>query len=198
MPTEKTLEDRQKEAEQMQNVLLLLNHLIENEETTVKLIIDCLYEVGSVNLINHKITGTQKNNIARAIAGMSKPAAKIFAFRWFKKNCPDLIVKWLQSKVAFKPVVKKQANVDPPEVASQESPKQLSVSPITAVPDAQLHEIKQLRGQVKILTGLLLCSMTALCGTAVWQMYQVSQQPSPPEQPLVRPVLTSPEAQTLR
>jgi hypothetical protein len=161
MSVEKTSEEMREEAEQMQNVLLLLNHLIENEETTLKLIIGCLYEVGSVNLINQRITKKPANRLMRSIATMSKPVAQVYGLRWFKKNCPPLIVNWLHAKVSFKPVA--------PAVIVTPVPQ--AEKPI--VSDAQVQELKQLRGQVKILAGLLLCTMTALGGTAAWQIYQV-------------------------
>ncbi|MGB7415821.1 MAG: hypothetical protein WA902_16570 [Thermosynechococcaceae cyanobacterium] len=178
MSIEKTSEDKRKEAEQMQNVLLLLNHLIENEETTLKLIIGCLYEVGSVNLINQRVTKKQANRLVQAIAGMSKPVAQIFALRWFKKNCPQLIVNWLHSKVSFKPTA-------PAVITTAVPPAEKRI-----VSDVQLRELRQLRGQVKILAGLLLCSMTALGGTTAWQVYQASLDGRPVET-LVQPVRAS-------
>lgn len=89
------------EEKRMQDVLLLLQHLVEKEEVTVKLILDCLYDVGSVNLINKKIRTRPLNRFMKSIASMSKPVFKIVALRWFKKNCPQLIANWLQSKVDF-------------------------------------------------------------------------------------------------
>jgi hypothetical protein len=76
---------RQLEAERIQEVLILLTSLTAREEATIKLIIDCLYDIGAVN----------------AIARTSKPLARILAWRWFKKNCPRLIVNWLYNKVRF-------------------------------------------------------------------------------------------------
>ena len=196
MTTEMKSEDQQKEAEQMQNVLLLLNHLVENEETTLKLIIDCLYEVGTVNLINQKIAGDRQNRIARTFAGMSKPAAKAFALRWFKKNCPELIVKWLRSKVSFKPTKAPKAAPPKTEVlSSQEGQSDLPLK--SAAPRSQIQEIRQLRSQVRVLSGLLLFTMTALGGTAMWQVYQVGVESST-AQPELRPVTTFPSEQQLR
>ena len=101
----------------MQDVLVLLQHLAENEETTIKLIIECLYDVGTVNFINTKVDNTSINQLTKTIAGMSKPVAKRFGYRWFKKNCPDLIVNWLQRKVAFPPP--KVSPSPPAEVEAQ-------------------------------------------------------------------------------
>ncbi len=85
----------------MQDVLVLLQHLTENEETTIKLMIECLYDVGAVNFINNKVQNDSLNQLTKALAGMSKPIAKRYGYYWFKKNCPELIVNWLKRKVAF-------------------------------------------------------------------------------------------------
>lgn len=91
----------QMEAERVQEMLTLLTSLMAREEATIKLIIDCLYDIGYVNLINKKVRLRPLNSIAKFIAKRSKPVAKIFAWRWFIKNCPQLIAKWLYVKVQF-------------------------------------------------------------------------------------------------
>lgn len=89
------------EEDRIQDVLLLLQHLAEREEATVKMILDCLYDIGSVNLINKKITYRPANRILKYIANMSKPAFKVIGVIWFKKNCPKLIANWLHEQVMF-------------------------------------------------------------------------------------------------
>jgi hypothetical protein len=91
----------QLEAERIQEVLILLTSLVGREEATIKLIIDCLYDIGSVNLINKKVRFRPVNAVARFIAKRSKPVAKVFAWKWFCKNCPQLIAQWLYRKVKF-------------------------------------------------------------------------------------------------
>lgn len=91
----------QLEAERVQEILILLTSLMAREEATIKLIIDCLYDIGYVNLINKKVRFRPLNSLAKFIAKRSKPVAKIFAWRWFIKNCPQLITKWLYVKVSF-------------------------------------------------------------------------------------------------
>lgn len=108
----------------MQDVLVLLQHLTENEETTIKLIIECLYDVGAVNFINKKVQNDSINQFTKTLAGMSKPIAKRYGYYWFKKNCPELIVNWLTRKVAF-PAPKAKA-VQPQEAAPQVEPAPIS------------------------------------------------------------------------
>jgi hypothetical protein len=88
--------------ERMRDVLLLLQQLVEREEITLKLIIDCLYDVGSTNIVNQKFTNQPLNRLMKAIATMSKPALRIVALRWVKKNLPTLLTNWLEDKVSFK------------------------------------------------------------------------------------------------
>ncbi|WP_373541263.1 hypothetical protein [Chamaesiphon sp.] len=91
----------QMEAERVQEILILLTSLMAREEATIKLIIDCLYDIGYANLINKKVRFRPLNSLAKFVAKRSKPIAKIFAWRWFIKNCPQLIAKWLYIKVQF-------------------------------------------------------------------------------------------------
>jgi hypothetical protein len=93
-------EERLKQ-ERMKDVLLLLENLVEREERTVKMILDCLYDVGSLNLINKKFQPRFTNRLMKMIARLSKPAFKVVALWWFKKNCPQLITDWLGTKVRF-------------------------------------------------------------------------------------------------
>ena len=91
-----------KKQERMRDILLLLQQLVEREEVTLKLLIDCLYDVGSINLANKKVHNRPLNLIMKAIAGMLKPAFRIAALIWVKKNLPTLVTNWLENQVSFK------------------------------------------------------------------------------------------------
>ncbi len=99
------------EAEQKKNVLLLLENLVEREGATVKMILDCLYDVGSVKFIEQKFRLRPVNKMMRLIARLSKPGFRAIAFYWFKRNCPVLITNWLLSKVNFDAPKRKKAKV---------------------------------------------------------------------------------------
>lgn len=125
----------------MQDVLVLLQHLTENEETTIKLIIECLYDVGAVNFINKKVQNDSINQFTKTLAGMSKPIAKRYGYYWFKKNCPELIVNWLTRKVAFP--TPKAKTVQPQETAPKVDPAPISTDkafPADQTPPSQLDE----------------------------------------------------------
>ena len=91
----------QVEIDSIRSVSILLTSLVAREEATIKLIIDCLYDIGTVNLIDTKIRWRSLSVIAKLIVRMSKPVLRIFAWRWFRKNCPQLITNWLFIKVKF-------------------------------------------------------------------------------------------------
>jgi len=83
----------------MRDVLLLLEHLVEQEGATVELILDCLYDIYMVQKVNQKVGFRPLNRCLKAIAYMPKPIFKVVGYRWFKKNAPALIVNWLYRKI---------------------------------------------------------------------------------------------------
>jgi hypothetical protein len=144
------------EAERMRDVLLLLEHLVHNEKTTAKLIINCLYDIGSVNLIDKKISQRSLNRTMKAIARFSKPIFSIVALRWFQKNCPKLLATWLHSQVSFRDVQAKK------EIAYVQ--EKLPIEPKTLNPNP---EIKRLRSQVRLLAGTSVFATVAFLGSAI-------------------------------
>lgn len=96
-----TISDRQKEDERIRDVEMLLESLFLREEITVRLIVDCLYDVGSVNLVNQRVSSRPLNRLMKLIARHSKPIFRIFIVRWVKQNCPNMIANWLHSQVVF-------------------------------------------------------------------------------------------------
>ncbi len=71
-------EEEQLKQQRIQEVLLLIDSLFQREETTFRIIIDCLYDVGSLNLINKKFPRRNLNFIMKAIARFSKPIFRIY------------------------------------------------------------------------------------------------------------------------
>jgi hypothetical protein len=51
----KTIEEEQREQEKLREMLILLQQLFQREEATAKGIIECLYDIGTVNWINKNI-----------------------------------------------------------------------------------------------------------------------------------------------
>lgn len=96
--------EERKKKERMRDVTLLIQQLVEREETSFKLIIDCLIDVGSINYANHKLPNSPLNKITKVLLGYTKPVARVIAFKWLKKNLPGLLTAWLEAKVSFEPV----------------------------------------------------------------------------------------------
>ncbi len=153
-----TLAEKVIEAERMRDVLLLLQNLINSEEATVKLILDCLYDVGSVNLINQKLRLKPLNRVMKLIARMSKPIFRTLALNWFKKNCPQLITNWLQTQVTFKSIqnIPQEVPIEVAELQPYPIPQRENLS----------QEVKNLRYQVRLLAGISIIAIAALGITA--------------------------------
>ena len=162
------------EADRMRDVLLMLEGLVNREETTAKIILDCLYDVGSVHLINQKTPCRHLTGMMKLIARLSKPAFRFFALRWFKRTCPRLITDWLHSQVMFQ----KLSNQSSPSAVQDVTPR-----PSTALAkkvDNRSQEIQRLRLQVRWLTGALIGAIAALGGvTTLWLLPGVMSEPSP-------------------
>jgi hypothetical protein len=93
-----------KKQERMRDVTLLLQQMVEREEVTLRLIIDCLIDVGSINYANHKLHNPSLNKIMKVLVGYIKPVARKAALYWLKRNLPELLTAWLEAKVSFEPV----------------------------------------------------------------------------------------------
>lgn len=164
-PVNRSVEDQIK-AERKQDILLLLQHLVQNEQVTVRLILDCLYDIGATNIINRNIPAQPFKGMTKGAARLSKPLFRAYALRWFKQNCPELITNWLLAKVEFKQkLVKRRQKKINKIVNDMPIP---TATPPQVSPDETLREVKLLQSQVRVLTGTLVLAIAALGATAVW------------------------------
>ncbi|MEO1342064.1 MAG: hypothetical protein AAFV28_13185 [Cyanobacteria bacterium J06635_13] len=97
-------EEELKKQERMRDVTLLLQQIVEREEVALKLIIDSLIDVGSINYANHKLHNPPLNKIMKVLVGYIKPVARMAALFWLKRNLPALLTAWLEGKVSFEPI----------------------------------------------------------------------------------------------
>ena len=169
--TEKDLEEQR-----MHDVHLLLENLSNREEATIKLIIDSLYDIGSIKLINKKFRSRHLRIILKPISRMSKPVFRFFAWRWFIKNFPRLITKWLYKQVSFttpkkvnKPVTIAKQNIEV-EALTQPKPELAKQEPN--------QEVMYLRSRIKWLTGVLIGVITIFCSGFVWLGYELERSHS--------------------
>jgi hypothetical protein len=169
----KRLEEERIEADRLGDIFILLERLMLQEETTARLILDCLYDIGSVNLINRRVSQRSLNGIMKMIARTSKPIFRVIAIRWFRQNCPQLVAKWLYSQVTFEaptPTLETMAAATaPPEAQPVSTP--VPTAPVAAAPDRLSSEIRQLRTQVRVLTGVILGSVVTVSAAIVWMGY---------------------------
>ncbi|MEL6496169.1 MAG: hypothetical protein AAFQ41_13765 [Cyanobacteria bacterium J06623_7] len=93
-----------KKQERMRDVTLLLQQIVEREEVALKLIIDSLIDVGSINYANNKLHNPPLNKMMKVLVGYVKPVARTIALYWLKRNLPSLLTAWLEGKVSFEPV----------------------------------------------------------------------------------------------
>ncbi len=167
------------EEQRMHDVLLLLENLTEREEASIKLIVDNLYDVGAANLIDQRFRSRTLNGSLKLISRVSKPAFKVIAWKWYKSNCPKLIVDWLRTQVAFEPAttVKQAAEI---EVGLEPESKHLYqtsyVEPNSFVQlESQNREVKSLRSQVNMLASILVSLIVVFGGTVVWLGYSLER-----------------------
>ena len=129
--------------------------------------------------------------------GASKPAFKVIAWKWYKRNCPKLIADWLRTQVAFEPVttVKQAAEIEvglhpepkkhrhPTSVAQLEDAKLAArtskIQTATRDPFLQLQsqnsEVKYLRSQVRMLASVMVALIAVFSGTVVWFGYSLER-----------------------
>ena len=170
------------ERERMQDVLLLVEHLVASQETTFKLIIDCLYDVGSVSFINQKVKLRSVNRLTKMTASMSKPMFRLAAFYWVKKNCPRLVTNWL-----YKKVTAGQRNLSQLDYSREvvgQALEQYEQSQMAAAATERTLEIQRLQGRVKMLQGMLFGTVLALGGATVWIIYDIRPELSRSQTPL--------------
>lgn len=137
------------DAERMKNILLLLEHLFEREDTTVKLVLEYLYEVGSIRIIDKNIHMGCLNRSLKSVARMSKPVFKIAGLYWFQRNCPKLITDWLYSLVIFE----KETPIDDRQIELQ----------------LKEQEIQRLKTRERLLTAVSVGAIAAVG----WLGYQL-------------------------
>ncbi|MEB3233303.1 MAG: hypothetical protein VKJ64_20010, partial [Leptolyngbyaceae bacterium] len=154
------------------------NNLFRREETTVLMVLDCLYDIGSQHLIDQKIRIRLGQRLAGTAVRPVKPLFKAIAIRWFKQNVPQLLSDWLYSQVSFAPDESDEPST--PEAVSplpaapagtvlqaQPLPRQTSLPQGTDRLPASLQEVERLQRQVRLLAGVSVLAIVTLIGTLI-------------------------------
>jgi hypothetical protein len=144
----------QAEMERVEEVMRRLETLFQREEATAKFILDCLYDVGSVRLIDQRVPIQALRWPLKSIARLSKPVFRVFALRWFKRNCPWLITRWLFNLLRFDGPLLIEIDENPAQVIDV-APQIEAIPPHIEAPllERQAAEINALRGKVGWLTA---------------------------------------------
>lgn len=166
------------EQKSVDEISLLLEQLVWHESTTIKLILDRLYDIGSINLINQKVTIRSLNRISRVVATQSKPLFRFVGLRWFQHNCPQLITDWLHEQVMFQ---------SPTQATGQPTLEGAVVPPASLIPDHCSIEVQKLRSQLRWRTGLL-CGALGITGSLLVASHTVLSSNSPSFSPTVSPI----------
>lgn len=143
----KTTEEKNREESRLHEITILLDQLFQREEATAKKIIECLYDIATVNLINTNIHFFPLNSLLKYISKFPKPLAKNLGLKlYIQPKCPTLITNWLYSLVEFK-------EKDVISIEAENFSKEL------------LPEIKLLRQKVRLLTGSLVVTIAIFGGS---------------------------------
>jgi hypothetical protein len=156
------LKEQQIEQERMQDVLLVLDQLFRRERVTAKLVLDCLYDVGYVNLINQKVRPRQLQQLTKGVARLSKPLCLQVALVWFLNTCPKLITDWLHSLVVF----------DDTKQSAEET------AAVTTIEIDQVNqEVQRLKAQARLSAGVAIAAVVALIGTVFYTSSRLQVMP---------------------
>ncbi len=156
------LKEQQIEQERMQDVLLVLDQLFRRERVTAKLVLDCLYDVGYVNLVNQKVRPRQLQHLTKGLAKLSKPLFLQIALVWFLNTCPKLIADWLHSLVVF-------------DEAKQSAEETTAVTTIDV--DQINQEVQRLKAQARLSAGVAIAAVVALVGTVFYTSSRLQVMP---------------------
>lgn len=159
---------KHREDERVRDILIAVEQLFHREEQAVAFVLACLYDIGSLNLIDKKVPLTPIKPVLRSIARLSRPAFRLIAVRWFHQNCPKLITDWLHSLVIFE-------TTDSEGSVAIDIPSQSAEQELALAVQRKEHEVVQLQQQLR-QTTVLAVTITALFASAtLWLGYELQQ-----------------------
>ena len=169
--------DRQMQAseqERMQDVQLLLDNLFRREEATVRMVLDCLLDVGSNHWIYQNVRAHTGQKVLKGTVWSLQPMAKAIAMAWFKRNVPELLTTWLYSQVIFE---SDSADTDaqddsapslPPQEPNDHLPGTTLIPetmPMIEFNSLENRTLEQLQRQVRLFQGITIGAIATLIGT---------------------------------
>ncbi|MEA5419844.1 hypothetical protein VB712_11465 [Spirulina sp. CCNP1310] len=152
----------------VQELTLILQHLIEREEVTVRFILDRLYEMGTANLMHHHVQWRSLHPPLYHIARLSQPLFRRAGILWFNHHGAKLITRWLHSLVRFKPAPEPQTLEITAYTVTNAEIKRLPPSMIIQHP-----QVQQLRSQVRLLGLCLIGGIAMVSSSIFWLDYRL-------------------------
>jgi len=154
----------QAEQERIDEVLRRLENLFQREQAVAKAVVDCLYEVGSVRLIEQKVPFKTLQWPLKGIAYYTKPLFRRLAVGWVKKNAPWMITRWLFEQVKFNGDPLPFEDTSTPTIDVAPVPELLPVLPsVNPLLEQQSQEINALRSRVSWLTAAVVMLVALGC-----------------------------------
>lgn len=152
----------EQEEQQIQEILLILEQLVQREDATVRFILERLYDIGTLNLLQKKLNAHPLTRLIKPVRRASRGTFRRVGTWWFQKYCPQLITDWLYSLVAF----------DPPE--EEEKPPTIIVESPYALPPAELtREVSRLRSQTRWLMTIMVGAIVLFGSSFFWIDYSL-------------------------
>lgn len=151
------------------DMLLLLENMARREDATIRLILECMYDIGVSHAVQERVRSRRLHGTLRYLTQMSRPLFRMAATRWFHRNCPTLIADWLYGQATFQNLqVNAATEALVVEALAVESALVSSAAPIDNTQVQQALEIARLRRQVRSLKGLLAGSCLVTVGLVAY------------------------------
>lgn len=167
----KSKEEEIAQQEKLSEIVILLEQLFKREDATAKRIIECLYDIARVNLINKYVRLFPLNSFLKFIFKFPKPLARNLALKYYvQPKCPVLITDWLYTLVEFKEIEKLEEAII---IETENIERQF-------LPEMRKNqrEIKSLRKKVRLLTGTLVMTIAIFGGSFAFMAKSLELTPS--------------------
>ncbi|MEM8637919.1 MAG: hypothetical protein AAGG51_03740 [Cyanobacteria bacterium P01_G01_bin.54] len=151
------------EQQKVQEILLILEQLVQREAVTVRFILERLYDIGLINVMNKKVKTHPLGQVIQPLGRVSRRGFRALGTRWFQAQGPKLITNWLYSLVNLEPSKKAEQAVEPDD---------LELTYPLVLPPAELErEVAQLRSQLRWLTAVMVGGIALLGSSFFWIDY---------------------------
>lgn len=165
-----TPEMTEAEHRKVQEIQLILEQLVQREAATVRFIMERLYDVGLINVMNKKVKDHPLGRVVKPLGRASRGSFRSLGTRWFQAQGPKLITDWLYTLVNLEPK-KRKSRPKQPDVAVEYL--DYANYPM-ALPPAELErEVAQLRSQMRWFQVAMVSAIALLGSSFFWLDYSL-------------------------